>query len=114
MTTEEKKIEEAARDIVTDLIDSGEYDCRFSIAKDAAIELAKSDAAKEYHTKGMFTQQQLSIQFCNGYDKGVEETEKKMITKEEVLSFFEKYEPNLAVTILKSEFVEWFDKIKTV
>lgn len=89
MTTEEKKIEEAARDIVTDLIDSGEYDCRFSIAKDAAIELAKSDAAKEYHSKGM-------------------------ITKEEVLSFFEKYEPNLAVTILKSEFIEWFDKNKTV
>lgn len=59
MAPEEKKIEEAAHDIVTDLVDSGEYDSKYCIAKDAAIELAKSDAARDYHTKGMYSQDQV-------------------------------------------------------
>lgn len=90
MTTEEKKIEEAAKD--HSLYDRGicdDDDRLCNLSEQMFILGAKSDAAKEYHAKSL----------C---------------TKEEVLSFFEKYEPNLAVTILKSEFVEWFDKNKTV
>lgn len=90
MTTEEKKIEEAAKDhCLYDRNICEEDDALCNLSEQMFILGAKSDAAKEYHSKGM-------------------------ITKEEVLSFFEKYEPNLAVTILKSEFVEWFDKAKTI
>lgn len=109
MTTEEKKIEEAAK--------SQEGVLNGSL-KFAFIKGAKSDAAKEYHTKGMYTQEQLDerldLQACETTSQVIKNIGKMMITKEEVLSFFEKYEPNLAVTILKSEFVEWFEQNKTV
>jgi hypothetical protein len=62
MTPEEKKIEELCRttagfDVNTDPNDYYERYFRHDNARiyDACINVIKSDAAKEYHTKGMFT-----------------------------------------------------------
>ena len=60
MTTEEKKIEEAAKDhCLYDRNICEEDDALCNLSEQMFILGAKSDAAKEYHTKGMFTQEQV-------------------------------------------------------
>ena len=56
VTLEEKKIREFAYIYAKSPLDDKQYNAEIYAA---VISGAKSDAAKEYHTKGMFTQEQL-------------------------------------------------------
>ena len=59
MTTEEKKIEEAAKDhCLYDRNICEEDDALCNLSEQMFILGAKSNAAKEYHTKGVFTEEQ--------------------------------------------------------
>lgn len=91
MTPEEKKIEEAAKvycklkgdaDIYSFL--ARQYDKDKCEKAHACICFAKSDAAKEYHTRGL-------------------------LSKEDILSFFDEYIPGLLVDCLKQDFENWIE-----
>ena len=56
VTLEEKKIGEFAYIYAKSPLDDKQYNAEIYVA---VISGAKSDAAKEYHTKGMFTQEQV-------------------------------------------------------